>query len=259
MSRRTSRWPPGTPCWVDVTASDVEAAQRSYSATLGWTYDPPAGPEFGGYTMARTDGAVASGLGPVMGGPPAWTVYLASDDADATAAAVTEHGGQVLMGPEDIGPFGRMVIAVDPQGAAFGVWQGREMPGAEIVNEPGALIWESLATPDTAAAQVFYGAVFGWTFSAIPDAPPGFATFDGPDGLPLGNIDNGDGKSPPQWRPFFGVTDADAAAAAMTGAGGTVVDEPTDTPWGRMAVLADPAGATFVVMTASDATPDRSG
>jgi predicted enzyme related to lactoylglutathione lyase len=30
--------------------------------------------------------------------PVTWTTYLATDDADTTAKAVTEHGGQVLTG-----------------------------------------------------------------------------------------------------------------------------------------------------------------
>lgn len=52
---------------------------------------------------------------------------------------------------------------------------------------------------------------------------------------------------PAHWRVYFAV--ADTGAAATTSAqGGSVVMEPSDTPFGRMAVLTDPQGASFVVM-----------
>lgn len=54
-----------------------------------------------------------------------------------------------------------MLIAADPQGAAFGVWQPGEFHGAQVVNQPGALIWNELHTSDVLAAASFYGDVFG--------------------------------------------------------------------------------------------------
>jgi predicted enzyme related to lactoylglutathione lyase len=48
---------------------------------------------------------------------------------------------------------------------------------------------------------------------------------------------------------YFGVADTDAAVAAITRAGGTVENQPTDTPYGRMAMVADDQGARFSVMS----------
>jgi len=262
MSRRSTAWPAGTPCWVDLSAADLESAQRAYAATLGWAYDPPS-ETYGGYATARVDGAVASGVAPVMqGASPAWTVYLASDDADATAAAIAAHGGTVLVGPMDVAPFGRMLIALDPQGAAFGVWQHGEMIGTQVVNEPGGLIWEQLAVPDPQAAQAFYGGVFGWSFSPMPGAPDdGHVTFHpAPGEPPMGGINPHTDGTPAHWLPYFAVVDADAAVAAATAGGGTLVGEPLDSPWGRMATLRDAEGATYAVMgTDGSAAPDRTG
>ena len=50
---------------------------------------------------------------------------------------------------------------------------------------------------------------------------------------------------PPHWSIFFGATDVDASAAKVKELGGSVVVEPFDIPVGRMAVVADPQGATF--------------
>ena len=53
---------------------------------------------------------------------------------------------------------------------------------------------------------------------------------------------------PNHWHVYFGVEDADAAAAKVTELGGAVVVEPFDTPVGRMAVVSDPQGAVFSII-----------
>jgi hypothetical protein len=50
--------------------------------------------------------------------PAHWSVTLAVDDADATAAKATELGGKVTVPPFDA-PWVRMTIINDPQGATF--------------------------------------------------------------------------------------------------------------------------------------------
>ena len=96
---------------------------------------------------ARADRELFTALsvGPAEGDQPtAWTLYLASDDASATEAAVVERGGTVLMPAFDVGELGRMCIALDPSGAAFGVSQAGSHIGASLVDEPGGLAWEDL-------------------------------------------------------------------------------------------------------------------
>jgi len=44
------------------------------------------------------------------------------------------------------------------------------------------------------------------------------------------------------------VPDADATVASASVAGGAILAEPFDTPWGRMAGITDPHGATFFVV-----------
>ena len=92
MSIRTSPWPAGVPCWTDLAVPDVAAAQAFYGDVIGWTYQDTAA-DYGGYVIAQSRGAAAAGIGPLPqeGMHPAWTLYLASDDADTTAGAVTEH------------------------------------------------------------------------------------------------------------------------------------------------------------------------
>ena len=249
MTVRTSPWPTGVPCWTNLTARDVSAAQAFYGAVLGWTYSAPA-EEFGGYVVATVDGYPAAGIAPVMGGAPGWTVFIASDDVDKTAAAVNEHGGTLVFPPDQVGPLGRMIAATDPTGAAFGVWEHGEHIGAGVYNEPGGLTWEDLRSSDPDAARAFYTAVFGYETQGIPEAGPDYATFSLPGGEPMGGIGGMMGREgiASHWLPYFGVRDLVAAVADAESKGGAVHMRDFETPYGRMAALADPEGSAFWVV-----------
>ena len=202
MPIRTDPWPTGTPCWVDLAVPDVDAAKEFYAAIFGWEFSD-RGEEYGHYQMCQRAGRAAAGIGPLQseGQPPAWTTYLASDDADDTANKITANGGTILAGPFDIPNSGRMCVALDPQGAAFGVWQAGGHLGAEIYNEPGALVWNEAALPDPEAGRQFYAAVFGYSYQPVEGAGPAYTTFHA-GGDPLGGIggmDTSPPGAPPHW------------------------------------------------------------
>ncbi len=262
MTTRTSPWPAGTPCWTDLTVPDVAAAQAFYAAVLGWEF-AETGAEFGGYVIAHVRDVPTAGIGPQQPGvPPAWTLYLASDDADATAAAVAEHGGTVVLEPGDVGPLGRMLLAADPTGAVFGVWQAGSHIGAGLVNEPGGLTWEDLRSTDPDVARPFYSGVFGYHHDPFPHAPPDYQTFAAAAGGPplggTGGMMGADG-APSHWLVYFSVADVDAAVAAASERGGSVLAPAFDTPVGRMAGITDAAGASFFVIRAADGGSTDSG
>jgi predicted enzyme related to lactoylglutathione lyase len=250
MTRHTDRWPVGTPCWVDLATTDLAAARAFYGELFGWGFTD-SGPEFGGYLRCDVDGSATAGIGPVQDGAPvAWTLYFATDDVDATVASVTAAGGTVLSPVMDIGPLGRMVVAADPTGAAFGAWQPLEFIGVEAVNEPGGLSWEDLRSSDPDAAREFYHRVFGFDYALLPMAGPDYSTFqhagDGAD-APLGGIGGMMGMDgfASHWIAYFGVDDVDAAVATTERLGGHVLSPGFDTPYGRMGAVTDPHGASF--------------
>jgi predicted enzyme related to lactoylglutathione lyase len=247
MPTRDTAWPAGTPCWVDYGAADIEAAKDFYRDLLGWTYTGGE-PEYGGYHTARIKDLAAAGIAPQQdpSDPPKWTTYFATDDADATAAAITAAGGNVHAPPMDVGPMGRMAFAYDPQGNPFGIWQAGEHTGANIYNEPGALIWNEGAVEDIPAAQAFYSAVFGFRFDEIPDMG-GYATFATGD-APLGGLGGQQPGAAKGWTTCFSVASTDKAVATVERAGGKVTMAAQDTSYGRIAVLEDPWGAAFSVM-----------
>ncbi|MDP8978075.1 MAG: VOC family protein [Actinomycetota bacterium] len=253
-----SSYAPGTPSWVDLATSDPEGARNFYGRLFGWSFE--VGPaETGHYTMCQLHGGNVAGMAgePAREGvPTAWTTYMATDDADAVARRIAEGDGTVLMGPMDVMSQGRLLVAADPAGALFGVWQAGDLVGASVVNEPGSLVWSELATRDLAAAQVFYTQVFGHAWEPVDtgEGGPAYQVFS-VDGRAVGGAMQMTADWPEQipshWMAYFAVEDTEAAAAAAQELGGTVRVPPTDSPYGRFAVLSDPQGAVFTVMQAA--------
>jgi uncharacterized protein len=256
MSSRTTPWEPGTPCWADLSTPDVAASHAFYSAALGWEITD-MGADFGHYAIAYRDGRTVAGIGPAMSPdqPTAWMTYLAVEDADKTAELITANGGTVVAAPMAVGDEGRMAIALDPTGAAFGIWQAGRMIGAQLVNEPGGLTWNDHHSSDPDAARGFYAAVFGFTYTTM-EGPFDYAMIDGagPGGA-IGAIGETDPELPPgtpaHWMVYFAVADADATIGTATGHGARLLAGPVDTPYGRMATLADPQGALIKIMGVS--------
>jgi len=246
---------PGTPSWVDVTAPDTDAAAAFYGALFGWDATEP-GPveETGGYRMFRMRDRSVAGLGPTREGglPPRWTTYITVADADASSAAIRGAGGTVFMEPMDVLQAGRMAAAADPQGASFCIWQPRDHIGSQIVNEPGALIWNELATTDTDAAKAFYGAVFGWAADDMAGDDGTAYTRWSLDGHGMGGMmpmgDDYPAGIPPNWLAYFAVEDCAATVARVAELGASVQLEPMTIGMGTFAVLADPNRAVFAVI-----------
>jgi uncharacterized protein len=254
MVTRDTAWAPGTPCWVDLGVDDIAQAGRFYTRLFGWEVQA-GGPETGGYAMCTRDGRAVSGIGPKQGPPgtpSVWTTYLASADADAAAARIKAASGQVLTGPMDVMGFGRMLIAADPGGAVFGVWQAGSHLGAGVANEPGTLCWNENFSRDLDGNKSFYQAVFGYEYADISSAGMRYFTFS-VNGAVAGGIGEIGGDFPAAmpacWTVYFATGDTDAAVREVTAAGGGVDRPPWDSPYGRMAVVHDDQGAVFSLIS----------
>ncbi|GHF74554.1 glyoxalase [Streptomyces mashuensis] len=263
MPEVTRPYVPGTPCWVDLVVPDQREALDFYTDLFGWQGEPGP-PETGGYAVCTLNGKPVAGIMTAMaqeGGskpPPAWTPYLAVTDADGAAQAVLDNGGKVLAEPMDVLDLGRMAILADTTGAVFGVWQAGEFSGARVVNEPGAVVWNELNTPDPATAGSFYLAALGLANDAMEEVPDYYALKAG--GRVVGGMQNL-AKLPPgapaHWLTYFSVDDTDSTVDALVRAGGSVCKPAFDMAAGRMAVLRDPQGATFAVIDATGPSPDE--
>ena len=120
---------------------------------------------------------------------------------------------------------------------------------------PGVPCWVDSSQPDPEAAVAFYGELFGWEFEDVmpPDSPGRYfaASIRGGAVAAVGSVPAG---APPAatWNTYVWVQSADATAAKVLEAGGSVLTEPFDVmDAGRMAVCADPEGAVFCVWQAN--------
>ncbi|GKQ33940.1 VOC family protein [Streptomyces sp. A012304] len=245
--------PEGAPCWADAMFGDVEGAKSFYGDVLGWTFGE-ASSEYGNYTEAYAGGtAVAAVVPPMPGqeGPSQWCLYFASEDATATATKIRENGGEVLMGPMEVGEFGTMCLAREPSGAVFGVWQAGTHEGFQTMGTPGAYAWAEVFTREPEKADAFFVGVFGYRQKQMEDEAMDFRLYDLGERPLLGRMtmtDDFPPEVPSYINVYFTVPDCDDAVAKATKLGGTLRFGPMGTPFGRFAALTDPQGANFSVI-----------
>ncbi|EFL22725.1 glyoxalase [Streptomyces himastatinicus ATCC 53653] len=263
MTEAATRRTPGTPCWTSLMVHSLAATQDFYHALFDWEFTP--GPQqLGAYVRAVRDGVPVAGLGelpPERQLPVSWMTYLASHDADETAEMIRACGGTVAVGPLDADEAGRMLIAADPEGAVFGVWQEEEHAVLRESGPPGTPVWHELTARESGAVAKFYQMVFGYeadgTRSASPPEPgePGRRTLHLA-GQPVCAI-RSVGRALPRdrgahWMTHFAVRDVDEAVRRVAELGGRVVEPPSDRATGRAALVTDREGAAFTVVRAAE-------
>ena len=266
---RVTKYPHGTFSWADMSSTDAAASKSFLTALLGWSFvDIPIGEgAHEVYTMFSLDGenvAALSQHSPEMqeqGIPSYWNNYISVDDVDALLPRIEELGGKVMAGPFDIFDSGRMIVLSDPLGAAVSLWQPRSHIGASLVNRPGAMTWNELATPDIEAAQAFYGGLLGWEFA--PEGPPGYLLIRN-NGRNNGGIlqmtdewKMPDGSMmPAHWTVYFSVADIDAAVERVSALGGEAMYETMAAgDVGRFRIVRGPAGDVFTLIQLREPEP----
>jgi predicted enzyme related to lactoylglutathione lyase len=122
-------------------------------------------------------------------------------------------------------------------------------------NSTGSFIWYELLTTDADAAAKFYGAVVGWKIGGRADAGgQDYRMIGRSDGGMAGGVmqltqDMQQHGARPTWLGYLHVSDVDAAARAIAADGGKVLLPRFDLPVGKIAMVTDPLGAPFYVMT----------
>jgi uncharacterized protein len=125
---------------------------------------------------------------------------------------------------------------------------------ASTEHHVGKVVWADLVTPDLAAAERFYGGLFGWTFQTIHTGNSDYALALA-NGHPVAGLYQKSlraGEQQPAWLTFIAVRDADAALKAALAQGAKAVSPVRSYPLrGRQAVLTDPEGAVFAILASS--------
>ncbi len=239
------------PAWVDLSSKDADASRDYYAKLFGWKVEI-AGPDAGGYALAKLGGKDVAGIGPAQdpNAPTAWNLYIGTRDVDALAKKVEAAGGKVVAPPFDVLKSGRMAAFQDPSGAFISAWQPNEMYGAEVMGKAGAYSWAELNARGFDKAKGFYQTVFGWTQKVSPmgEGQGDYTEFQHDGQSIAGGMDMNPmvpAEVPSYWMVYFGVEDVDKAHQKAIDLGGKEMLGPQDFPGGRFSILSDPQGAAF--------------
>ncbi|MBT2415885.1 VOC family protein [Streptomyces sp. ISL-12] len=250
----TDRYVTGAPNWIDVATPDVAGAAAFYGGLFGWRLRPAPTGDHGYFERDGATVAGCLGIAPQQG-PPSWTVYFRTADAEAAARSAERARGRVLVPPTPALEEGVTAVLADRAGAPYGVWQPGRRKGLDLVGDTGALCWAELYTPDIAAAAAHYHAVLGLETSALTFPGGAYTCVNPPgaveEGMFGGVVPLADDpvETEAHWLPYIAVADTDEVVARARELGGEVRLPATDVGGaGRLARLADPYGARFAVL-----------
>jgi len=247
------------PSWIDLSTKDPAAARDYYGKLFGWKSEPEKDPAAGGYAIARLGGQDAAGIGGQQdpNAPSAWMVYIGTRDATAAAKKVEAEGGKVVAPPFDVMDAGRMAVFQDPAGAFISVWEPKTMNGFGVQRKAGAFSWAELNARGIDKDKQFYKKVFGW---GQKDSPMGEGQGDYTE-FKLGDESIAGGMEmnpmvpkevPSYWMVYCGAADVDKTFQNAVDLGGKEMVSPQDFPGGRFAIVSDPQGAMFGIMSSDE-------
>ena len=259
---KIDKYAQGTPCWVCLGTPDTDAGKFFYAELFGGEYDDaemfPGMPDGPVVFNAKKGDDFVGVIAPQLGEgeeSAAWMFNFAVDDVDSSVKRVAELGGSMIADPMDIGDQGRVAVAADPNGVEAILWQGKNHIGAGVVDADASFSWVQLLTRNMEASTGFYVDLFHIGRSSGP--APGGGVNDvlmvgsepvaGIKGMPE---DIAVLETPNHWIIYFRVDDIDAAVDRAIANGANTIASPTQLAHiGRIAVVSDPQGAVFGLVT----------
>jgi predicted enzyme related to lactoylglutathione lyase len=155
----------------------------------------------------------------------------------------------IIVPPMPVGDLGSMLVMADAGQAAIGAWQPAAFNGFGVLYESGAPSWFELHTRAYDTAVAFYKDVFGWDAHTVSDADDFRYTTLGEGGDQRAGIMDASSflpeGVPSNWQVYFQVDNADATLTKLVELGGSITQPAEDTPYGRIAGVADSTGAAF--------------
>jgi predicted enzyme related to lactoylglutathione lyase len=190
----------GDVSYITLGLPDLTRARAFYGSVLGWRFSPGRSEQGAQVEEVAPMIGLWEGEQPAGGRVHGAVLGFRVDDIAAAVAAVRAHGGTISDPHRE--PYAMAAEGHDDQGIPFYLHQMPDGGGAterdgEFHNGEveGDVSYLTMAVPDLAAARVFYGGVFGWTF----------------------NIGRAGGTQVNEVSPQIGMTDQPAAATATPG------------------------------------------
>ncbi|EDX83018.1 glyoxalase family protein [Synechococcus sp. PCC 7335] len=249
----------GRVIWHDLLTQDVTKARNFYADLLGWKYQIEHAsnsvwkPGEASYPLILANGEAHGGfVDPGRNVLSCWVAYVMVQDVDAVTAKAKSLGLTIVREPFDTPGVGRSSVIQDLQGAVI----CPTFPTHTFPAPSGTFLWDELITDDVESAKLFYCDLFGWRFHDIDLTQTGHYTV-------LQSMGNADAVGATNqsfgavgfavWIPYLVTDNIDAAITNAMALGASVCEESTDMPSGeRKAILADPTGAVFGLLAASE-------
>jgi predicted enzyme related to lactoylglutathione lyase len=250
--------------WYELMTTDQQAAEKFYTAVVGWKMADAGQPHMR-YTILSAGDRAMGGLMALpreacdAGARPGWLGYVGVSDTDDAAKRIVEAGGSIHRAPENIPNVGRFAVVADPGGAVFQLLTplpGQAAPPPAEPTAPGLVSWHELySSIGQEKAFAFYAKQFGWeTLDLMDMGPMGKYRIFGTGGVPLGGMMDKPAEAPASpasaWNYYVNVDGIDAAIERIKKSGGQLTMGPHEVPGGSWIVQAiDPQGALFALVS----------
>lgn len=271
------QYAPGDPFCVDLATDDVAGAAEFYGRLFGWEFEGE-----GGHLRAMKNGRMAAGLGlmEALGlERRMWWVCLASPEPGA-GAKKAESLGATVVGPTEVEGLGQIAAVEDPGGAAFALWQPKNINPGVLQGTHGGVAWAELLTKDPASVASFYEEMFGVNAVAVESngtagAPEGtlnlvrqelqvnrmtagIVPLGGHGANSNGRSQHGEptdvGRTKARWRAYFMIEDSELFTQEAESLGAKVLQSRVAASGQAVRVLQDPQGNEFAVVEGTTRT-----
>lgn len=243
--------------WFDLFTHDIQKTTSFYQGVFGWTFVDTAGPDNPVKTIRLASLPIANAVELTTGkdgGESTWLSYMSVPDADMAATLVKDLNGTLYKKTMDLPNRGRIVIAIDPEGAIFGMVSSPTGDPPDLSDRENNFIGAELWTSDTESAINLYKALAGYRLESVEVGNGGTYNLLTRDTMPRAGVV----KIPwddvkPNWIPYIGVRDLALTIARVEKLGGSLLIKP---PAGKfvnpLAIAADPTGAVFGIQQIED-------
>lgn len=250
----------GTPCWIELITTNLEAAQEFYTNLFDWQYETHSDPVSGEHVIALREGYPVASLRAASGEESSWRLYLATAECDQAVRQAEQHGATLTVPINHVPKVGRKAVLVEPADSEFGLLEPEETWEFDV-GLPGTLMWAELITIKAQTADVFFQSLFDYTAQQFgTEGRSDYSVwFLGEDSV-LARVsmirDYITESTKPHWLLYLGVDPSigtDELVHRAIAHGARVRVDPYDSSSGRTAVLRDPTGARFAVIDPTQA------
>ena len=251
--------------WYDLFTHDMQTTVKFYNGVFGWTFTDTAGSGAPAKTIRREGIPMANAveIAPEKMGAneSAWLGYMSVPDVNKAAKLIKQHKGTLYKNPKNLPDRGMIAIAIDSEGAIFGLVNSPTGDPSDKRNRHNYFIGSELWTTDLDKAIEMYSALAGYELDVV-EVGVGIKyhllTRDSMPRAGVVQIPWDDVK--PNWIPYLAVKDVLQTIAQAEKLGGRILIKPSeeirDNP---LAIIADPSGAVFGIQQLPDVETSDGG